>query len=385
MQQQTVIINDTTLRDGEQSAGVAFNQDEKVSIAMALSHIGVPELEIGIPGMGTEERESIRAVSSQRLSSKLMVWARMTKGDISLCGDLGVDMVDLSIPVSDQQIVKKIGKTRLEVLNTIDYHVKMALDLGLDVCIGGEDSSRADMNFLCEILAAAERAGARRFRFADTVGYMEPFSVLQKIRKLRKNTGLEIEMHAHDDFGLATANTLAAVRAGATHVNTTVHGLGERAGNAALEEVVVGLAHLYSKNVGISLDNYDYVSKLVELASGHSVPWHKSVVGRGAFSHEAGIHVDGMLKDPENYQGLPPSEVGRNHQFVLGKHSGTRGVMYAYEKLGVSLTRDEAECLLSLVRQHVNYQKSSPTEQDLERFYLMLKQNVSSMSYCEAM
>lgn len=385
MQQQTVIINDTTLRDGEQSAGVAFNLDEKVSIAKALSNIGVPELEIGIPGMGREEQESILAVSSQNLQSKLMVWARMTASDIAQCNDLGVDMVDLSIPVSDQQISKKINKTRLQVLNTIDYHVKMALDSGLDVCIGGEDSSRADMSFLIEIATAAERAGARRFRFADTVGFMEPFSVLQKIRKLRKNTGLEIEMHAHDDFGLATANTLAAVRGGASHVNTTVHGLGERAGNAALEEVVIGLAHLYNKNVGIALENYDYVSQLVEQASGCAVPWHKSVVGKGAFSHEAGIHVDGMLKDLANYQGLPPSSVGRQHQFVLGKHSGTKGVIHAYEKLGVNLSREEAECLLSLVRQHVNYQKTSPSEQDLERFYLMLKHETSSVSYCEAM
>jgi homocitrate synthase NifV len=241
------------------------------------------------------------------------------------------------------------------------------------------------MSFLCEVINIAEKAGARRFRFADTVGILEPFTVLQKIRKLRRNTSLEIEMHAHDDFGLATANTLAAVRGGATHINTTVHGLGERAGNAALEEVVVGLAHLYKKEVGISLDNYDYVSKLVEQASGHQVPWHKSVVGRGAFSHEAGIHVDGLIKDPANYQSLSPAEVGRSHQFILGKHSGTRGVMFAYEQLGVTLTRDEAECLLSLVRQHVNYQKSSPTKQDLERFYLMLRHETSNMSYCEAM
>jgi homocitrate synthase NifV len=192
-------------------------------------------------------------------------------------------------------------------------------------------------------------------------------------------------MHAHDDFGLATANTLAAVRGGATHVNTTVHGLGERAGNAALEEVVVGLAHLYNKSVGIALDNYDSVSKLVEQASGHQVPWHKSVVGKGAFSHEAGIHVDGLLKDPDNYQSLSPLEVGRVHQFILGKHSGTKGVMYAYEQLGVSLTRVEAECLLSLVRQHVNYQKTSPSTQDLERFYLMLNHERSNTSFCEAM
>lgn len=384
MQQHTVIIDDTTLRDGEQSAGVAFNVEEKVAIAKALDSIGVPELEIGIPSMGVEERESILAVSKQNLNATLLVWARMIKNDIEQCKDLGVNIVDLSIPVSDQQITKKINKTRLQVLNTIDYHVKMALDLGLDVCIGGEDASRADMDFLCEVINIAEHAGARRFRFADTVGLLEPFSVLEKIRTLRQNTSLEIEMHAHDDYGLATANTLAAVRGGATHVNTTVHGLGERAGNAALEEVVVGLAHLYNTEVNISLDKYDYVSKLVEQASGHKVPWHKSVVGQGAFSHEAGIHVDGMIKDAANYQSLSPAEIGRRHQFVLGKHSGSKGVMYAYEQLGVTLTRTEAECLLSLVRQHVTHQKVSPSTQDLERFYLMLNHGSTTASYCEA-
>ncbi|MFV5215337.1 homocitrate synthase [Azonexus caeni] len=365
MTQPFITINDTTLRDGEQSAGVAFSLDEKLAIARRLDAIGVPELEVGIPAMGEEERASIRAVAGLGLNPKLMVWSRMHPEDIAACRDLGAHLVDISVPASEQHLAYKLKRDRQWLLRELPKYIGAARDLGLDVGVGCEDASRADPDFLCALAEVAERSGARRLRFADTLGILEPFTTFDRIARLRANTGLEIEMHAHDDMGLATANTLAACKAGATHVNTTVNGLGERAGNAPLEEVVLGLKKLHGIETGVELRGFPALSALVASASGRAVPWQKSVVGAGAFTHEAGIHVDGLLKHPDNYQGFDPQEVGQAHRIVLGKHSGSRAVQVVYAGLGVDLDEAQAQALLPQVRAFVASHKHPPETADL--------------------
>ncbi|WP_052074609.1 homocitrate synthase [Shewanella mangrovi] len=362
-----VRVNDTTLRDGEQTPGVAFTTEEKVRLALMMQAAGVPELEIGIPAMGAQEQHSIQAITaalraSQLNSTETMAWCRMTEFDISQALNLGLDWVDLSTPVSRQQIRSKLNSTPEHVLARTDRLVKQALDFGFKVCVGMEDASRADMDLLLSVAEVAERAGASRIRFADTLGILEPFKTQQMIGELRRHSELEIEMHAHNDLGLATANTLAAIDAGATSINTTANGLGERAGNAPLEEVVVALNVLSKADTGIDLLQLPLICQYALQASGRQVSLQKAIIGAGVFTHESGIHIDGLLKDINNYQGFSPSLVGREHTLVLGKHSGISAISTVYRNLGIELDEQQCQLLRATLRQWSETHKCSPDE-----------------------
>lgn len=362
----TVIIDDTTLRDGEQTAGVVFSKREKLAIARLLDGIGVQELECGIPAMGEEERDVIRSLVDLGLKARLITWNRAVIPDIEASLACGVSAVDISLSVSDQMIAHKLRTNRAGVIEQLKRALGFAKEHCLYVSVGGEDASRADLSFLAELMEITRALGGDRFRFCDTLGILDPFTMYEKVKALRTAVPqLDIEVHTHNDLGMATANAIAGVKAGARFVNTTVNGLGERAGNAAMEEVVMALKLACGIDPKIDTHRFHEISRFVGRASQRPVPPWKAVVGERVFSHESGLHADGVIKDSRNYEGFDPSEVGLRRHIVVGKHSGTSGLVERCRELGIELSRDDATSLMVAVRTMAQRVKRSLSDGEL--------------------
>jgi len=367
----TVRIDDTTLRDGEQTAGVVFANKEKIRIARLLDEIGVDQIEAGIPTMGGDERAVIEEIAHLGLRASVLGWNPANKDAISTSLDCGVDAIAISLATSDIHIETKLQKDRPWVIKTIRDCVAHAKSIKPDVYISvnAEDASRTEIGFLCDYARAAKEEGADRLRFCDTIGVMEPFRTYSLIKHVREETGIEIEMHTHNDFGMAVANALAGIHGGATWVNTTVGGLGERAGNAALEEVIMSLKYIEDLELPFDTKRFRELGEYVAAAAGRTVPVWKSIIGTGMFAHESGIHADGVIKNPKTYEVFSPDEVGLVRQIVVGKHSGSKAILLKFSEYGLELTPEEAADMLTRVRQMAVELKRSLFDKELIYIY----------------
>lgn len=372
--QGPVYIDDTTLRDGEQTAGVVFANEEKLHIARLLDRVGVHQIEAGIPAMGGDEKAAITEIAHLGLSASVLGWNRAVVSDVQHSVDCGVDAVAISISSSDIHIEHKLGKDRQWVLDSVKKAVSFAKDNDLYVSVNAEDASRSDPQFLIEFAQNARESGADRLRFCDTVGILDPLQTYKHVKALTDAVDIDIEMHTHNDFGMATANAIAGLEAGAAYVNTTVNGLGERAGNASMEELVMALRYTQGVQMDIQTSLFRELSEYVALASGRAIPTWKPVVGGNLFVYESEGRAAGVVRDPDTYEMFLPGEVGLMRRFSVGKYSGLNVVSRKLREQGYHASREDLVKLVPILRSRAIALKRSLFDNEVIEAYLMFRE-----------
>lgn len=345
-----IIILDTTLRDGEQTPGVSITIDNKLLIASKLDALGVDIIEAGSAITSKGERAAIKKIANQGLNAEICSYCRIRKEDIDAAISCDVDSIHLVVPVSDLHIEQKLRKNRHTVLRAAVEMTEYAKSHGLIVELSGEDASRADINYLKSVYLACIEAGADRLCFCDTVGILVPertYDIFTDLSSLKA----DLSIHCHNDFGMATSNTIAALRAGAKEAHVTINGIGERAGNTPIEEVVMVLESLYKYKTRINTKALYPISRLVSRLSGVPVAPNKAIVGGNAFTHEAGIHVHGLLANTSTYEPITPEIVGHERRIVLGKHAGKSSVVLALKEFGIDANEQQINEIVTRIKE----------------------------------
>jgi 2-isopropylmalate synthase len=344
-------IFDTTLRDGEQTPGVSLTADDKIEIATQLSKLGVDVIEAGFPSSSDGEKRVVKDIVNLGLKSEICALSRATRNDIDAALSCGVDLVHVFIPTSEVQMKYAVNLTPEQVLASAVDSVEYVKKHGVKCEFSPMDATRSDLAFLKQVCQATEKAGMDSLNLPDTVGIMIPKSIMKFVEEIKNVIKVPISIHCHDDFGLAVANSLAAVEAGAVQVHVAVNGLGERAGNASLEEVVMALQIIYKYKTGVNSRLLYSTSRMVSALTGIAVQANKALVGENAFAHESGIHTRGVTEKPLTFEPIDPELVGRTRKLVAGKLAGTRGIKAELDEVGIHPTEEQLKEIVQRVKE----------------------------------
>ncbi len=367
-----IILEDTTLRDGEQAAGVAFSKASKLAIHDYLVATGVRWIEAGIPAMGDEELDTLKTMIARGSDATLVAWNRGVKEEVALSLDIGFKAVHIGLPTSNVHLKDSIGQDRHWLLEQAKNLIKYAKDRGAFVSISAEDVGRTEIPFLQEYACIVTEAGADRLRLSDTIGILTPEAYAERVQSVVKVSSIDVQCHTHNDFGLAVANTLAGLNAGARYFHVTVNAIGERAGMPDFAQTTLALKQLYGKDLGIVTSRLRQLSEIVAQASKQKItPW-QPIVGDNVFAHESGIHAKGMLKNNKTFEPFAPEEVGGERKYIIGKHSGRAILNHVLQEQGVTVDETQLGHCLRQVRALAIQQGGSVSPEQLRDIYFQI-------------
>lgn len=366
-----LILEDTTLRDGEQTPGISFNKKTKIAIYKALVKTGVKWMEAGIPAMGGEELEAIKEIKhlSEEDGVNVIAWNRGIREDVEFSISLGFKAIHIGLPTSNVHLKDSIKKDRGWLLTQASELIKFAKDKGVFVSISAEDVGRTEISFLQEYARIVQEAGADRLRLSDTIGILSPKKYSEIISAIKSAASIDLQSHAHNDFGLAVANTLSAIESGVKYFHVTVNGIGERAGMPDFGQVVMSLKNFYGVDLKLQLDELTSLSELVsKFYKVPLYPWHP-IVGKNVFSHESGIHVNGTIGNTSTFEPFSPEIVGGKRRIIIGKHSGKNAIKHVLEKNGVIVNEKIlSECLIAVREKSISLERNLSL-QELKNIY----------------